>query len=808
MALSAGTRLGPYEVVSPLGAGGMGEVYRARDERLGREVAVKVLPEAVSSDRERLRRFEREARSASALNHPNVVTIYDVGRADAVSWIAMELVTGNSLRRLLAAGRLPMKGVLAIGTQIATGLAAAHEAGIVHRDMKPENVMVTAEGLVKLLDFGLATTTLPTADESQAETATRQTDAGVVVGTVGYMSPEQATGRAVDFRTDQFALGAILYEMTTARRAFHGTSAVETLSAILKDEPAPLKSVCPDAPEPLEWIVARCLAKSPDERYHATRDLASDLANLRDRTSGTRTTLTARDAGNPFKWSRIGRWIGVGAAAAALTVGAWLLAHRPRGHRAAPGDDGGARSIAVLPFQNVGGRPEDEYFSDGMTDSLITDVARSRGLLVIARNSAFRYKGAAVDVRKVGEELGVRYVLEGSVQRTASLVRVSAQLVDAASGYTLWAERYDRPTKEVLGLQDDISRSVVAAIRPALEPAQDAAGRPTPGTEAYDAFLRGSFFTNAFGWSEKDKAIPWFERAVALDPAFAEAHAALGTEYARKAFERDRDRQWEQRAFVEIEKALALDPGIANAYLARGSLTWTLANHFPHEKAAADYRKAIELNPSLAAAHASLGGLYVHTGLLDRAIAEYRLALKIDPHDLQSLYRIPRIHLYQHRYAEALAEFQARPEFRDDFQVPLALAHLGRIAEAVALARRDVTSPTHAMQPVDWASTRAVVFALAGRRRDAEESLAAAEAGGGEGSSHFHHAAYNIACANALMGRKAEAVEWLRRTADEGMPCFPLFEKDPFLDSLRSDPGFKQFLDGLRAEWARLSRVL
>jgi tetratricopeptide (TPR) repeat protein len=342
----------------------------------------------------------------------------------------------------------------------------------------------------------------------------------------------------------------------------------------------------------------------------------------------------------------------------------------------------------------------------------------------------------------------------------------------------------------------------------ALSPAPAPGERPTPSPEAYDAFLRGSFHSNAFEWTEKDEAIPWFERAVALDPGFADAHAALGTQYARKAFERDRDRQWEQRAFVEIEKALALDPGIADAYLARGSLTWTLANHFPHEKAAADYRKAIELNPSLASAHASLGSLYVHTGLLDRAVSEYRLALKIDPHDLQSLYRIPRIHLYQHRYAEALAEFQARPEFRDDFQVPLALAHLGRIPEAVALARRNVTNPTHAMQAVDRASTRAVVFALAGRRRDAEESLAAAEAGGAEGSSHFHHAAYNVACAYALMGRKKEALEWLRRTAEEGMPCFPLFEKDPFLDSLRGDSEFAAFLSGLEAEWNRLSGVL
>ena len=440
------------------------------------------------------------------------------------------------------------------------------------------------------------------------------------------------------------------------------------------------------------------------------------------------------------------------------------------------------RSIAVLPFQNVGGRAEDEYFSDGMTDSLITEVARVRDLLVIARNSAFRYKGAAPDVRKVGEELGVRYVLEGSVQRAGDSVRVNAQLIDATTGYGLWAEKYDRPVKEVFALQDDISKNVVAALKLALSPAHAPTGppTPTPNLEAYDAYLRGLFYANAFGWVEKDKGLPYFEQAVALDPGFAEGHAALAAQYGRKAFEKDPDRRWEQKAFVEIEKALALDPNLAEAYLARGTLSWTLANDFPHERCAADLHRAIELNPNLAAAHISLGALYTHVGLLEKALTEYRLALRIDPHNLDSLYRIPRIHLYQQKYAEALAGFEATPEFRADFQVPLVLAHLGKLPEAVALARADLTNPTHAMENFDRASTRAVVFALSGDRREAEENVVAAEAGAAQGNSHFHHVGYNIASAYALMGKKKEAVGWLKRTAEEGMPCYSLFEKDPF----------------------------
>jgi TolB-like protein len=807
MPLPAGSRLGPYEILSPLGAGGMGEVYRAKDVRLGREAAIKVLPDAVASDRERLRRFEQEAKSASALNHPNIVTIYDVGQTGGVSWIAMELVEGQSLRHLLSDGGLATRRALSIGTQMAEGLAKAHGSGIVHRDLKPENVMVTAEGLVKILDFGLAKLAPEVPEGSQVATATQRTEAGVVLGTVGYMSPEQATGRTVDHRSDQFAFGAILFEMTTGKRAFQRPTTIETLSAILKEEPPPLTSLSPEAPEPLEWIVRRCLAKEPDERYHSTRDLACDLANLRDRATLASAPSASGASARPRR-ARAGLWIGIGIATAAVgaLVAVWLLVHGPR--RAAPAE--GGRSIAVLPFQNVGGRPEDEYFSDGMTDSLITEVARIKGLLVIARNSAFRYKGAALDVRKVGQELGVRYVLEGSVQRASDSVRVNAQLIDATTGYGLWAEKYDRPVKEVFALEDDISKNVVAALKLALPPAHAPAGppTPTPNLEAYDAYLRGMFYSNLFGWVEKDKGIPYFERAVALDPGFAEAHAALAGQYVRKAFEKDPDRRWEQRAFVEIEKALALNPKLADAYLARANISWTLANHFPHERQAADLHRAIELNPNLAAAHMSLASLYMHVGLFERALAEYRLALRIDPHNLDSLYRIPRIHLYQQRYAEALAGFEATPEFRNDFQIPLVLAHLGRLPEALTLARGDLTNPTHAMEIFDRASTRAVVFAIAGDRPGAEGNIVAAEAGAAQGSSHFHHAGYNIACAYVLMGKKKEAVQWLKRTAEEGMPCYPLFEKDPFLNNLRGDPEFESFMRGMKAQWERFRTAL
>jgi TolB-like protein/predicted Ser/Thr protein kinase len=810
MTLVTGTRLGPYEIVAPLGAGGMGEVYRARDTRLGREVAIKVLPEAVASDPDRLSRFEREARSASALNHPNIVTIHDVGRDGSISYIAMELVEGRSLRELMAAGPVPVKKLLAIGAQVAEGLARAHASGIVHRDLKPENVMVTADGLVKILDFGLAKLSpggSSEGPESEIATVTRQTEPGVVLGTVGYMSPEQAGGRPADFRADQFSLGTILYEMASGVRAFARPTPLESLAAIVKEEPPPLAAVSPATPEPVRWVIERCLAKEPEERYASTRDLARDLASLRDRGPETASREEAPQSRPGGRRARRGRWLATGAVVVAAAAGAFLYL-RPRGFPGAPGDRG--RSIAILPFQNFGGNPENEYFSDGMTESLITDLAKVQGLLVIARNSVFQYKGKPVDVRRVGDELRVRYVLEGSVQRGGDSVRVNAQLVDASTGFHVWAERYDRPMKDLFALQDDISRNIVSSLRVALRPGAPAAGAPTANLEAYDAYLRGMHYAHSFDWVEKDRAIPFLEKAVSLDPGFARGHAALAGAFAKKVFEGVPDGAWRRKAEEQIEKALALDPNLPDACLSRGALAWTLENGFPHEEAAVDFHRAIEANPNLAGAHAALASLYYHVGLLDESLAEYAKALKIDPYDLDSLYRIPRIHLYQGKYAQALSEFDANPRFADDFLKPLALDHLGKHAEAVAMAgKHSLKNPTHseAEESADAASTLAVLRARDGDGAGAEHYIRIAVEKG-QGHSHFHHASYNVATAYALLGRKADAVAWLEKTAAQGMPCYPLFEKDPYLDGLRKDPEFLGFMDRTRTGWERFRASL
>ena len=812
MSLSAGSRLGPYEIIGLLGSGGMGEVYRASDTRLGREVAIKVLPEGLASDRDRLERFEKEARSASSLNHPNIVTIHDIGRTGATSYMAMELVEGRTLRELLVSGPLPIHKTLQIASQAADGLARAHAAGIVHRDLKPENIMVRTDGLAKILDFGLAKLAQApggSAEGSHVPTAAPGTQTGVVLGTVGYMSPEQAHGRALDFRSDQFALGAILYEMVAGERAFAGASGVEILAAIIRDEPKPLRSMNPKTPASLGRIVERCLSKDPEERYGSTRDLAHDLRSLRETAKpGTSAAMPAparRGIPRPVLWIAGVLLLGL------LLAGAWGL-FRP-GSKAPPVSAVRARSIAVLPLANLGGRPEDEYFADGMTESLITDLARVPGMLVIARNSVFRYKGRKVELEKIGNELDVNYVLEGSVQRSGGRVRIHAKLIDVDSGFHLWADRYDRSLEDVFALQDDISARIAGALQVQLAPigAGRDASAPTKNLEAYDAYLRGRhLYLTSPGDAGRESAIAMFERAVALDPGFALAHAALASGYVERIFRRDPRPEWEEKALAETEKALSLDPNLPEAYLARERVVWTRRNNFPHERAATDLRKAISLNPGLAEARIDLAAIYVHLGFFEKSEAESKLARRLDPHDFSISHFLISAYLFSQRYDLALAEcerYESEVAGRRHPWKALALARLKRDGDAFALIENilgmDPKDPT--FQREMWESALgvyAVLLARAGDHRKSEQYIARAiEADRGLG--HFHHSEYNIASAYALMGKPRLAVEWLEKAANNGFPCYPLFASDPNLSSLRSDPAYQSLMRKMKSDWER-----
>jgi len=809
----------------------MGEVYRARDAKLGREVAIKVLPSEVSSSGERRARFEREARAASALNHPNIVTIHDCGSAGPNFYIVMERVDGRTLRDMLAAGPLPVKRIVEIAAQLADGLAKAHAADIVHRDLKPENVMVTTDGFVKILDFGLAKL-LPQDPQDvsrEAPTGTQPalaTDAGVVLGTVGYMSPEQASGRSVDFRSDQFALGAILYEMATGKRAFRRNTAVETLSAIINGEPPPVASFNPGVPVELRRITERCLAKAAEDRYASTRDLARDLRDARDqlaeaagslrRASGSAATVPAD--GSAARTSR--RWplllSGAAIVVLALAAGSVILERRSRG-RPAPRE--AQASIAVLPFQTFGGTADEEYFSDGMTESIITDLAKAKGLLVIARNSVFQYKGKTVDVPTVGRELSVAYVLEGSVQRSAGRVRVNAQLIDVATGFHRWAERYDREMKDVFDVQDDISKNIVAALAQSLQPAA-AHPRlaPTANLEAYDLYLQGlSVFRRAGSRQNLEEAIALFERAVAADPQFALARARLAASYQSMSYTYDPRREWDAKGHAEVQKALALDPNLAEAHYARGLLGWAPLQGFQFEAAAADFRRAIEISPSLADAHYQLAWVYNHAGLLDRALEEAKTTARLDPGSLDSgTYLkgalLAMTYLYQHDYRKALGVYEKDPTTAapESIRIP-ALIYLGRTAEARALLDKLLQENKWLQEgrrdPAMAVALDALLLAREGEGRKAEEAIAKAKHLC-EGFGDAHHAQHVIASAYALLGKNREALVWLEKAADNGLPCYPYFEKDAHLDSLRGEPDYQAFMNRLKARWEHYQATL
>jgi serine/threonine-protein kinase len=566
MPLSEGSKIGPYEVVAPLGAGGMGEVWRARDPRLGRDVALKVLPDEMFRDAGRVARFHAEARAASALNHPNIVAVYDIGEDDGRTYLAMELLEGATLRQLLDGGTPLLPKALQISCQIADGLAAAHARGIVHRDLKPENVMLTTDGVVKILDFGLAKTSPLAASHGEDEptmSATPVTSAGTLLGTIGYMSPEQASGNVVDFRSDQFSFGTILYELVTGRRAWKKATPAETLVAILREDPPPLSSAESSVPAPVRRIVERCLAKDSHDRYGSTRDLAGDVRYLVDHFSEIQATSDIRPAVEPSP--RVRRRfapavLGVLALVAIVALGAVIWNRLRPGHAA-------ITSLAVLPFENGTRDPDSEYLSDGITESLIDQMSRLPALKVMARATVFHFKGSG-DPQEAGRKLGVGAVLMGRISRREGRLSISAELVDVRTGARLWGDKYDRPFADLLRVQDQIASDISAGLRLRLtEPEKRVLNRHgTENTEAYELFLKARYALSKDTEEAYLEAARLLKETVAKDPDFAEAYALAAGIYANMAVDGYmRPAEAFARQDEGARKALALHPGLPQA---------------------------------------------------------------------------------------------------------------------------------------------------------------------------------------------------------------------------------------------------
>jgi serine/threonine-protein kinase len=777
-ALAAGQELSHYRVISPLGAGGMGEVYLAEDRRLGRKVALKILSRGLTAHEDRVRRFRQEARTISALNHPNILTIYDVGHVGDVQFIATEYVDGETLRERLATRRIAAAEALEIAVQISRALSAAHAAGIVHRDLKPENVMIRRDGYTKVLDFGLAklrdsASTLGPASDTPTGVLV-ETNPGVIMGTFKYMSPEQARGREVDGRSDLFSLGVTLYEMLSGQVPFGGDTVADVLARLIHDEPAAV-STMGSAPPALDPIVARLLRKQPEHRYQSADDLLSDLKAV------VQSVERARESG------------------AIPLPGSEQTLHADRSEqRETPGD--GTRSatrrrakrtvdsLAVLPLENLSRDENLDYLTDGLTESLINNLSQLPRIKVMARSTVFRYKGRETDPRSIGQDLGVQAVLTGRVLQRDESLMIGAELVDVVDGSQLWGAQFSRRPSDIFSIQEEISREITEHLRVRLTPAERKrlVRGPTASATAYQLYLKGRYFLNQRAPGPVDKARDLFEQAIAADPGFALAHAGLADSHAISAtvFGVTGRERAIQRARAAANRALELDEALAEAHASlafvkfRFDWDWTGAE--------IEFKRALALNPGDAQTRYWFGLYLASRRRLDLAFEEMLRAREVDPLSSVVLTGLGRLHHFAGRYPQAMQLFRqvlkADPRFVGAyFGLTLTLLTTRAFAEAEAQLDLLVEQlPNNSLVIM----LRGATAAMAGRRADAEQALATLTAPNGATSTP----ADDLALLSSLLGDYDQALRWLTKACEQRGSSLPFVQVEPTLGTLTHDP--------------------
>jgi len=753
MNLETGTNLGSYSIRELLGSGGMGEVYRARDTRLKRDVAVKVLPERLAQDPAALARFEREAQSVAALSHPNILAIHDFGRDQDVSFAVMELLEGETLRARMERATMPPPKAAEIARHIAVGLVAAHAKGIVHRDLKPENIFLTTDGLVKILDFGLAKQD-PVGFAHGTETAAPtlgHSHPGAVVGTLGYMSPEQVRGRPVDHRADIFSLGVILHEMLSGERPFRGGSSADVMGAILREDPPEFSGTEGYISPALQRVVSRCLEKEAQDRFQAARDLLFALETISD-----------VGPGEP--------------SSAGGTV------------EASSGD--ALTSVAVLPFTNMSPDPEQDYFCEGMAEEIINALGTIEGLRVAARSSAFRFTGKAQDIQEVGQALNVKTVLEGSVRTAGNRVRVTVQLVDVDNGYQLWSERYDRAMEDVFALQDEISENIVEALQMKLgAKAKEELKRPMASPEAYQLYLKGQHNWYKREMGSLQKAAEFFEQAVEKDPSYALAHAGLVATYYSLAFYGMEPAAARANANAAVERASALAPEVAEVRAAIGLYAAYFA--YDWETAEREYQASIEANPSYALAHCWHSFTLSTLNRGDEAVAAANRALEVDPLSPYANTTLGVALVSAGRRTDALSALEEAVDIDADslysqFVLGANYGALGRHDEAVTVFEKTVTLTDRGAYYLSWLGW---AYGIAGQRDKAERILEELSAR----SPGDYTQPISLMQVHSGLGDIDAAFECLDQAAAEGDPA-AAFIGLPTMDPLREDPRF----DGIR----------
>jgi eukaryotic-like serine/threonine-protein kinase len=779
----AGLRLGHYLVLEKIGAGGMGEVYRARDEHLDRDVAIKVLPSSTFRNDSARKRFRREALALSKLNHPNIATIYDFDSQQGIDFLVMEYVPGVTLSHKIANHALPEKEFTGLALQLVEGLSAAHEKHIIHRDLKPHNLRLTSDGRLKILDFGVAKLAQPA--KSDAET---ETDPRLGVGTLAYMSPEQLRGETVDARSDIWAVGMVLHQMATGHTAFHGKTATATADAILHQSVTPPGRIARGLTPRVEDIILKCLEKEPENRYQSVKELAVDLRRLNASSSAVALRYAEPRTRRSFLRTAIGgltMLMIVLALLVAANFGGWR--DRLSGNSHEPQ----IASLAVLPLANLSRDPDQDYFADGMTDALITNLAKDTNLRVISRTSVMHYKGVERPLPEIARELHVDAVVEGSVQRSENRVRITAQLIRAANDQHLWADSYERDLRDVLDLQNEVAQAITQQVEGRLSQ-KKAAGHDSPGPvnpQAYEAYLKGRYYWNRRDRASLEKSLAFFNEAIAKDPGYALAYAGLADVYVVLGSDwATAPEDVNEKAKAAALKALAIDDSLVEAHTSLASI---YHNEWQWQAAEREFKRAIELDHNYATAHHWYSIYLATAGRFDESVREAKKAAELDPLSLIISASLGDRLNEARRYEDAVAQCRKVLDMDPNFGLAYlcigdSYVHEQRFQQGIAELQKGIKllpgSPYFMGQ-------LGIAYALSGDRAHAREVLSELK-----NPSQPRLPAFSIASVYAGLRDKEQAIFWLEKGYQERNEDMIYMKIEPVLDLVRTDPRFDDLI--------------